>query len=487
MIRWGAALIRVCSAFKNAQEDLNERLLRVKNYWIRVELQLKLVQNLACTLDEEHLKIQHETIEVFASKLKIAATSVEGAMQKNPKGDEMRARPWKYALFQQRIDKAIQDLELWQQLFDPSWYLIMRTAKSHIDMELKAHKAVSTPIIHDPITSAKSLREALHPAAASRVSVFLPEDGLQSLQVQSIPLCSAQMAQRGDAGKLLLLERVEPNGSLEVKQFEKDVRYLARKLAHPNPSLFGLLDCKGVIRHYDLENRDNRVPTAFTIVFRMPSGFGRPFSLRSYLQDVQQPDSLSDRFKLANELARSVSYIHTFDLVHKNIRPETILLLREEASPSLSTFMIGFDSFRRAEGQTYRRGVSAWEECLYQHSSRIGPTARQDYVMQHDIYSLGVVLLEIGLWKSFVEYDREGSPHPTSVSGSQDQFLGLARGKLKSIMGSIYSEVVVTCLTSLDPGNVDFGDESEFQDEDGIQVGVRYIEKVTSRLGQIQV
>lgn len=46
-------------------------------------------------------------------------------------------------------------------------------------------------------------------------------------------------------------------------------------------------------------------------------------------------------------------------------------------------------------------------------------------------------------------------------------------------MGTIYSEVVVTCLTCLDPENADFGNEDEFQDEDGILVGVRYIEKVS--------
>ena len=45
-------------------------------------------------------------------------------------------------------------------------------------------------------------------------------------------------------------------------------------------------------------------------------------------------------------------------------------------------------------------------------------------------------------------------------------------------MGTRYAEVVETCLTCLDEGNADFGDEAEFQDRDGILVAVRYIEKV---------
>ena len=51
-------------------------------------------------------------------------------------------------------------------------------------------------------------------------------------------------------------------------------------------------------------------------------------------------------------------------------------------------------------------------------------------------------------------------------------------------MGRVYTNVVISCLTCLDPQNQDFGDESEFMDEDGILVGVRYIEKVTLKMPQ---
>ena len=45
-------------------------------------------------------------------------------------------------------------------------------------------------------------------------------------------------------------------------------------------------------------------------------------------------------------------------------------------------------------------------------------------------------------------------------------------------MGTKYARIVETCLTCLDEENADFGDEREFQDADGVLVGVRYIEKV---------
>lgn len=53
-------------------------------------------------------------------------------------------------------------------------------------------------------------------------------------------------------------------------------------------------------------------------------------------------------------------------------------------------------------------------------------------------------------------------------------------------MGERYTAVVVTCLTCLDDDNVDFADhDADMKDEDGILIGVKYIEKVLMRLDSI--
>lgn len=111
--------------------------------------------------------------------------------------------------------------------------------------------------------------------------------------------------------------------------------------------------------------------------------------------------------------------------------------------------------------------------------------------MQHDVYSLGVCLLEIGLWTSFITYDMGSTPKldtkvlkideaQGSLSGQalKNGLLKLARAELPSSMGSVYAEIVANCLTCLDEENDDFGDRSELEDEDGILIGLRYIEKV---------
>lgn len=55
-------------------------------------------------------------------------------------------------------------------------------------------------------------------------------------------------------------------------------------------------------------------------------------------------------------------------------------------------------------------------------------------------------------------------------------------------MGSVYTEVVVSCLTCLDRSatNLFSGDE-DLYDEDGILVGIAFVEKILSRLQSISI
>ena len=65
------------------------------------------------------------------------------------------------------------------------------------------------------------------------------------------------------------------------------------------------------------------------------------------------------------------------------------------------------------------------------------------------------------------------------ASSLKRKFVKMAREKLPSLMGCKYTQVVVSCLTCLDRDNDGFGDQREFEDEDGLLVGVRFIERVS--------
>ncbi|KAK0723647.1 hypothetical protein B0T21DRAFT_372114 [Apiosordaria backusii] len=327
--------------------------------------------------------------------------------------------------------------------------------------------------------------------------------------IRPIPLSQISIAQRvygnGQIGVYILNQiRCEPAAKYQV--IKKDTTDLARKLQHNDPYTFGLLACIGVA--IPGTNHGPTPPTTLTMVFRPPAhATGAVNSLRFVLSHTTPPKTLSLRFDCAKQLARSVSFVHTFGFVHKNIRPESVLVFTSTRTdlPPQSLFLVGFENFRREDGSTQRLGDDALERNLYRHSSRQGASSSEDYIMQHDIYSLGVCLLEIGFWKSFIQYHPHTSQaiptemlpisrlanihqvrHFLQVHG-EEYFLHLARNELPRYMGTRYAEIVETCLTCLDPDNQDFGDEREFQDEDGIRVGVRYIEKVLLRLNQLCV
>jgi hypothetical protein len=224
--------------------------------------------------------------------------------------------------------------------------------------------------------------------------------------------------------------------------------------------------------------------------------------------------SITRRVRIAQELARSISYVHYFNFVHKNISPESVLLLEDLEASRSATFLVGFDRFRSTDGDTILLGDPDWDRNIYRHPARQGEFPDDAYRMQHDIYSLGVCLLEIGLWESFVDYPSD-TPVPgeafrdlaammmqpggtglsinsfTRAAGNEAKryMEDLARTKLLQIMGERYSNVVLTCLTCLDEDNEIFGSDAgqAMNDPGGIQLSVCFNEVVLEPLNEIIV
>jgi serine/threonine protein kinase len=376
------------------------------------------------------------------------------------------------------LDKTIDDVESWQKvLFNPAWFVMMKVETQQLDKELDlAIKEKRPGNGNEIITEALAIRNSL--SKANSIHVFLSPDRLDSARIVKIAFSSAKLIQTKNESKWRLLDSMS-----DVSR--KTVRDLAVKLKSTNPSIFGLLTCIGAVH----DERKNE----FNLVFRAPENMSDPETLRARVMSKDSSHSLTERFRLATQLAQAICSIHTFGLVHKSIRPENIIIFRDQESALGSAFLLGFEKVRAEEGSTRLTGDTDWEKNLYRHPQRQGFRLQDPYIMQHDIYSLGVCLLEIGLWSSFVEYVDPTSEPVMSQSYNFDaevldnarrsevvktKLLTLARTELPEKMGTKYSRIVETCLTCLDGGNEDFGDESEFQDQDGVLVAVRYIEKV---------
>lgn len=109
--------------------------------------------------------------------------------------------------------------------------------------------------------------------------------------------------------------------------------------------------------------------------------------------------------------------------------------------------------------------------------------------MQQDLYSLGVCLLDIGLWVSLLSGEGHASTllagfdcdDPSAFAGDsslKDHFMALAKEQLPTRMGKMYTQVAVNWLSCMDETNEEFSNKSEFENADGILIGVKYVEKV---------
>jgi serine/threonine protein kinase len=325
------------------------------------------------------------------------------------------------------------------------------------------------------------------------------------------------------------------------------VRDLARKLeklGHDNTEFglndTGLLPCLCVIKH----ECDQGQLTQIDFVFRLPRGFGNPRirTLREVLMAGEGSFPLDQRFVIAKQISRAVVYFHIAKFVHKNVRPETILVFdkkptrNEDGKRPTTTHaaLVGFEKFRPDDTDSFKKfRDDLWYKDMYRHPTRQGVEPVSEPLMQHDIYSLGVCLLEIGLWAPFVHWEKDNSqtmgnaftlwtklrrqklneeapglikllekPNldnseqgiegekvtrlddwrkevPTAAADLKVFFVTLATEILPGLMGQKYSEIVRNCLTCLDEGNTAFGDEKDLKDDDGIIIGTRYMDKVS--------
>ncbi|MCJ1353458.1 MAG: hypothetical protein MMC33_003444 [Icmadophila ericetorum] len=123
----------------------------------------------------------------------------------------------------------------------------------------------------------------------------------------------------------------------------------------------------------------------------------------------------------------------------------------------------------------------SWKRDLYRHPEQQGQDIRKKYNMGHDIYSLGVCLIEIGVWDTLVrtsgeadslfgrlveileiEKSEESLKQFLEEGGGPErlkQALGqIAEEILPSSMGAAYTKLVKACLTCLDDnGEINWG------------------------------
>lgn len=188
-----------------------------------------------------------------------------------------------------------------------------------------------------------------------------------------------------------------------------------------------------------------------------------PKTLRQLIRGTSRNGlDLGIRFQLARKLIDALHLMHSANWLHKNIRSDVILFFPAKEKigdiyrPSTSNpqrlaydepIFVGFNNSRlEITPTTIDREVSIQSRNItldfYQHPEKRHNT-KILYCREYDLYSLGCVLLEIGLWQTLDDC----LPHEFSSSIDKQKMAirNLAR-QLDKSAGSIYTRVVKNCL-----------------------------------------
>ncbi|KAL8932238.1 MAG: hypothetical protein Q9216_006917 [Gyalolechia sp. 2 TL-2023] len=501
-LKYGPRLCEKYRNFRDAETGFAERLLILENRWIKIEVQVKFLHSVWSALPGDLQVHFNSILSIINGKLVQANDFLGQAIDNEDQQHEHalavmkkgRLRRAAFAItLRKSIDTTIHELDQWQQnLLDPNWYQLVLVPGLQVQQQAK-EDCIDDEVSERTLADLRLLLSKKDQGNDLTTDVFLPYDTVEQMAC-GIEHSKVSLAMDNESKEVVLLDRVQIPAGTNRDQSVSDVYRLVRFFSSIEPELFGFLRCRGALK--DAEHCD--------LIFSFPKDQDDPTSLRALLLRADDTYPLNARVNIAQTLARSVMFLHDCQFVHKSLRPENIVCFATQGEWPDKPYMIGLDRFRLIDARSMRLSDDLWYKDMYRHPSRQGIRPEQDYVMQHDIYSLGVCLLEIGLWKSFQRWD-ENSDIP-SVNEDllvkndfaikaprkrafevKKQLIRLAEQRLPGTMGRIYTSTVISCLTCLDPGNTDFGDQDELYDESGILVGVRYVEKILMQLLSITV
>lgn len=199
---------------------------------------------------------------------------------------------------------------------------------------------------------------------------------------------------------------------------------------------------------------------AFGIPYEIPKTvtetLWKPHTLRNIIEATKEDrlaqPGLGLRFSLAFSLATALAELHKADFLHKSVSSNNIIFFGPSATTTTieSPYIIGFNHSRPGDKTAFsegpRQNTSDWlfrQE--YQHPKY--RSLPRGYRATYDYYSFGIVLLEIGMWRSV---STEMANLRKSPVEKKAWLLDARVPYLASYMGARYQQAVKYCLTAAD-------------------------------------
>ncbi|MCJ1388232.1 hypothetical protein MMC18_001077 [Xylographa bjoerkii] len=203
------------------------------------------------------------------------------------------------------------------------------------------------------------------------------------------------------------------------------------------------------------------------IMASMPHDNLQPRSLLSFLQNGGDTDSnnmpsLENRFRLALNIAACMMLLHAKGITHRNVNSNNIVFFvdgksiasDEKVWKSRLIRTPYLTAFHQRALTTPTFGPDPTFSSIYQHPS-LGHSNQEVYHYAHDQYSLGLILLEIGLWMPIGKFWKSKYTRHDFKTRLQDIYLR----KLSAKCGDGYMKVVLRCLTAVEKNS--FSDQHD--------------------------
>lgn len=265
------------------------------------------------------------------------------------------------------------------------------------------------------------------------------------------------------------------------KYTEYRVGLLAGILCREKPVGFRALPCLGYIK--DTHGDDG---IRFGIVFDKPAGEGagsEPLALRDLYGQRSKP-SLSARLLLCAVLARCIHSFHAVNWLHKGLQSNTILFFASAVNgQDLSQpFVSGFEMSRpsTADEMTEKPTFDPFAD-IYRHPHAQSGQTDGSYRRSYDIYSLGIVLIEIAFWRrieNVMGIESLAKLKPSALREVQSWLLGRSLSQPTALppvsrdegpclqqvapeCGDAFRDVVECCLTASNVEKPQYSGESQ--------------------------
>ncbi|KAF8429072.1 hypothetical protein EV426DRAFT_583561 [Tirmania nivea] len=520
-LKYAQILCDKVELYRHLDLHLSEKHLRISDHRIKIQTELRFVKAISNKLSPEVLQHFSLLLQQLVGKLEAAIRLLDSLYSRG--ADSWRQKVKVAMGGFSGVKKVIDELDEWQGCFSNYLMLVTLVGDRAIDSELGKCKESGEGSqaldriqrVRDVLNTAPPLKKLALSMASSEDAAYsqrtlLPDSGNEILSTPSYIVEYKRFNTPSSPATPTEQGRYMANLASHI-----DIQNLAHVLSAGDPATMNIPKCSGFYTNWDKQR--------FELFYDIPTLDGAnasPRTLRSLLCAKENKlgafHSINNRLRLASQLAQSVLYVHTAKLVHKNIRPEMILIMeppqhadKKKRYPYTIGYpvLFGFSKVREIEVESELTGDHDWEKNIYRHPQRQGLHPEDKYNILHDVYSLGVCLLEISLWTSFVAWDPvsgqcrsngdicsifekitsgdESTGHVLKLKppkAIQKAFIRKAQQAIPRIMGEKFKDIVVSCLTCLEGG---LGDVDEGLGE--VSMGMRFVDSVLRMLEEISV